>query len=249
MLKKLMVISLLSGVSISCADAQTSTDARATPGATRISIASHSVRFSDIPGFAALYRGAAVPIMETLVEDGTITGYGVWMHNTGGKYNLRWHLLGMEGTNFEQAWLRISSEIAAADPGALEAFNRSILAHKDETWNIGLRNVESPGDAGYLYENLFQVNRADLSEWNQLWGEVLPALDEAISDGLMRGYIVEEHNMGGEFNWKINVFFDDWDTIDDAQVVFFENIPLDHPIWTMVLAHKDELWQRLPEMN
>jgi len=65
----------------------------------------------------------------------------------------------------------------------------------------------------------------------------------------MRGYIVEEHNMGGEFNWKINVFFDDWDTIDDAQVVFFENIPLDHPIWTMVLAHKDELWQRLPEMN
>jgi hypothetical protein len=187
--------------------------------------------------------------METLVEDGTITGYGVWMHNTGGKYNLRWHLLGMEGTNFEQAWLRISSEIAAADPGALEAFNRSILAHKDETWNIGLRNVESPGDAGYLYENLFQVNRADLSEWNQLWGEVLPALDEAISDGLMRGYIVEEHNMGGEFNWKINVFFDDWDTIDDAQVVFFENIPLDHPIWTMALAHKDELWQRLPEMN
>ena len=69
MLKKLMVISLLSGVIISCADAQTSTDARATPGATRISIASHSVRFSDIPGFAALYRGTAVPIMETLVED------------------------------------------------------------------------------------------------------------------------------------------------------------------------------------
>ena len=201
MLKKLMVISLLSGVIISCADAQTSTDARATPGATRISIASHSVRFSDIPGFAALYRGTAVPIMETLVEDGMITGYGVWMHNTGGKYNLRWHLAGMEGTNFEQAWLRISSEIAAADPEAFEAFNRSILAHKDETWNIGLRNVESPGDAGYVYENLFQVNRADLSEWNQLWGDVLPALDEAISDGLMRGYIVEEHNMGGEFNW------------------------------------------------
>ena len=92
MLKKLMVISLLSGVSISCADAQTSTDGQATPGATRISIASHSVRFSDIPAFAALYRGAAVPIMETLVEDGMITGYGVWMHNTGGKYNLRWHL-------------------------------------------------------------------------------------------------------------------------------------------------------------
>ena len=248
MLKKLTMMSLSIGVIVGCANAQTTPDNQGTMESERISIASHSVRFSDIPGFAALYRGAAVPIMETLVEDGLITGFGVWMHNTGGKYNLRWHLLGMEGTDFEQAWLRITSEIAATDPGALEAFNRSILAHKDETWNIGLRNVESPGDAGYVYENLFQVNRADLSEWNQLWGDVLPALDEAISDGLMRGYIVEEHNMGGEFNWKINVFFDDWDTIDDAQVVFFENIPLDHPIWTMALAHKDELWQRLPEM-
>ena len=74
MLKKLMVISLLSGVSISCADAQTSTDGQATPGATRISIASHSVRFSDIPAVAARYRGAAVPVMENLVEDGMITG-------------------------------------------------------------------------------------------------------------------------------------------------------------------------------
>ena len=171
MLKKLMVISLLSGVIISCADAQTSTDARATPGATRISIASHSVRFSDIPGFAALYRGTAVPIMETLVEDGMITGYGVWMHNTGGKYNLRWHLTGMEGTNFEQAWTEIITGIDAVDSEGLEAFNRSVLAHKDEIWNLGARNVESPTEAPYLYENLFKVNRADLPRWNDhgLW--------------------------------------------------------------------------------
>ena len=249
MLKKLAVISLLTGVLVGCADAQTTSDHQSTTEADRIAIAFNNIRYSDIPAFAKLYRGTAVPIMEPLMEDGMITGFGVWMHNTGGRYNVRWHLVGMEGTNFEQAWLTINSEMAAADPGAFEAFNRSILAHKDEIWNIGVRNVESPGDAAYVYENLFKVNRADLSEWNQLWGDVLPALDEAISNGLMRGYIVEEHNMGGEFNWKINVFFDDWDTIDDAQVVFFENIPLDHPIWTMVLAHKDELWQRLPEMN
>ena len=100
-----------------------------------------------------------------------------------------------------------------------------------------------------MYENLFKVNRADLAEWNQLWSDVLTGLDEAISDGLMRGYIVHEHNMSGEFNWNVVFFFDDWDSIDEAQTVFFENLPLDHTIWTMALAHKDELWQRLPEMN
>jgi len=249
MLKKLLTISLLSGVGISCADAQTSTDGQTNPGATRISIASHSVRFSDIPAFAALYRGAAVPVMANLVEDGMITGYGVWMHNMGGKYNLRWHLAGMEGTNFEQAWTEVITGIDAVDPEGLEAFNRSVLAHKDEVWNLGERNLESPADASYVYENLFKVNRADLPRWNELWADVLPALDGAISDGLMRGYVVEEHNTGGEFNWNLVVFFDDWDTIDDAQVVFFENIPLDHEIWTMAIAHKDEVWAQIPDMN
>ena len=249
MLKKLTMMSLSIGVIVGCADAQTTPNNQGTVEPERISIAFHNVRYSDIPAFAELYRGTAVPIMETLAEDGLITGFGVWMHNTGGKYSLRWHLLGMEGTNFEQAWLRISSEIAAADPGALEAFNRSILGHRDETWNLGMRNVELPDEASYVYENLFKVNRADLAEWNQLWSDVLTGLDEAISDGLMRGYIVHEHNMGGEFNWNVVFFFDDWDSIDDAQTVFFENLPLDHTIWTMALAHKDELWQRLPEMN
>jgi len=249
MLKKLVMISLCIGVIVGCADAQTTSDAQSTVEATRISIASHQVRFSDIPAFAQLYRGVAVPIMETLVEDGMITGFGIWMHNTGGKYNLRWHLTGMEEVDFEEAWTEIISQMAAADAEALEAFNRSVLAHKDETWNLGDRNVESPGNAAYVYENLFKVNRADLPEWNELWAGVLPALDGAISDGLMRGYVVEEHNMGGEFNWNLVVFFDDWDVIDDAQAVFFENIPLDHPIWAMAIAHKDELWSRLPEMN
>lgn len=263
MLKKLMTIGLLSSATVSCADAQTSADdqdvlvvgaqisadAQASEGATRISIASYSVRFSDIPAFSALYRGAAVPIMETLVEDGMIGGYGVRMHNVGGKYNIRWHLAGMEGSNFEQAWTAITTGLDAADSEALEAFNRSILAHKDEIWTLGARNVESPDEAAYLYENLFKVNRADLAKWNELWGEVLPALDVAISDGLMRGYVVEDHNMGGEFNWNLVVFFDDWDTIDDATAIMFENIPLDHEIWTMAIAHKDELWAQMPDMN
>ena len=119
MLKKLVMMSLCIGVTVGCANAQTTSDAQSTVEANRISIASHQVRFSDIPAFAQPYRSVAVPIMETLVEDGMITGFGIWMHNTGGKYNLRWHLAGMEGVNFEEAWTEIISEMGAADAEAL----------------------------------------------------------------------------------------------------------------------------------
>ena len=100
MLKKLTMMSLSIGVIVGCADAQTTQDNQNTVEPERISIAFHNVRYSDIPAFAELYRGTAVPIMKTLVEDGLITGFGVLMHNTGGKYSPRWSLLGMEGTNF-----------------------------------------------------------------------------------------------------------------------------------------------------
>ena len=260
MSKNLSIYALVFALIVGCTDVQDASgnqnesNAQAVSGnqntmqSERINFALNNLRYSGIPGFIKLYRDAAVPIMETLVEDGMITNYGAWMHNTGGKYNIRWHLAGMAGTNFEEAWTAIISGMGEADAEALEDFNRNIMNHKDETWSLGRRNVEAPGDAAYVYENLFKVNRADLSEWSALWDDVLTQLDGSVSDGLMRGYIVEEHNMGGDFNWKLVVFFDSWDIIDDAQAVFFQHLPLNQRIWHLAIAHKDELWQKFPEM-
>ena len=73
-----------------------------------------------------------------------------------------------------------------------------------------------------------------------------PALQQAVTDGLMLGWVEESHNTGGKFNWKIITLVEDWDTIDEVTAAIFEAAPLDHPIWSMFSAHMDEIWEALP---
>jgi hypothetical protein len=217
--------------------------------ATRVMLSFYSVLYSDIPEWQAHYNDNLVPVMEGMVADGSLTGFGVRMHHVGGKYNLRMNLAGTDDTNFEEVATRIATAAAAKDPEAMERTERMILSHYDEIWTLGRRNLEAPNDAAYVYENFFQVNRADVERWNELWESVLPVFDELMSQGLMKGYVVEQHNMGGEYNWKVLGFFNEWDDIDDAQARFSESVPLNHEFWTLPIAHKDEIWARMPEMN
>ena len=43
----------------------------------------------------------------------------------------------------------------------------------------------------------------------RLEGVVDTVGDKAIADGLIQGYVVEGHNTGGRFNWKIVWLYDD----------------------------------------
>jgi len=58
--------------------------------------------------------------------------------------------------------------------------------------------------------------------------------------------VVQSHNTGGDYNWKMLSLVDQWDMIDDLQEVAFGAAPLDHPFWKMFTAHRDELWEALP---
>ena len=186
-----------------------------------------------------------------MVADGTITGFGIHMHHTGGEYTIRQRLSGTDDTNFETAALILNTRLMESNPSGSERQNRMIQAHTDEVWTIGRRNVpENTGTVQYVYEAQFQVNRAELPRWSQIWeDDMYPVLERAIADDLLAGYVVLEHNTGGRFNWKILWLSETWDSIDDFEAAFFGAAPMDHPMWSMYTSHRDELWQTLPPAN
>tara|TARA_Y100001001_G_scaffold56034_1_gene52909 strand:- start:664 stop:1224 length:561 start_codon:yes stop_codon:yes gene_type:complete len=186
-----------------------------------------------------------------MVADGTITGFGIHMHHTGGEYTIRQRLSGTDDTNFETAALVLNTRLMESNPPGFERQNRMIQAHTDEVWTIGHRNVpEDTGTVQYVYEAQFQVNRAELPRWSQIWeDDMYPVLERAIADDLLAGYVVLDHNTGGRFNWKILWLSETWDSIDDFEAAFFGAAPMDHPMWSMYTSHRDELWQALPPAN
>ena len=221
------------------------------PVNTRVYISLYNVRYGDIPEYTAFYEANTRPILESMVAEGTITGFGIRMHHTGGEYTIRQRLSGTDDTNFETAALVLNTRLMESNPSGSERQNRMIQAHTDEVWTIGRRNVpENTGTVQYVYEAQFQVNRAELPRWSQIWeDDMYPVLERAIADDLLAGYVVLEHNTGGRFNWKILWLSETWDSIDDFEAAFFGAAPMDHPMWSMYTSHRDELWQALPPAN
>ena len=221
------------------------------PVNTRVYISLYNVRYGDIPEYTAFYEANTRPILESMVADGTITGFGIRMHHTGGEYTVRQRLSGTDDTNFEAAALMLNTRLAESNPSGVERQNRMIQAHADEVWTIGQLNVpEDTGNVQYVYEAQFQVNRADLPRWSQIWeDDMYPVLERAIADDLLEGYVVLDHNTGGRFNWKILWLHETWDSMDDFEAAFFAAAPMDHPMWSMYTSHRDELWQTLPPAN
>ena len=221
------------------------------PVNTRVYISLYNVRYGDIPEYTAFYEANTRPILESMVAEGTITGFGIHMHHTGGEYTIRQRLSGTDDTNFETAALVLNTRLMESNPSGSERQNRMIQAHTDEVWTIGRRNVpENTGTVQYVYEAQFQVNRAELPRWSQIWeDDMYPVLERAIADDLLAGYVVLDHNTGGRFNWKILWLSETWDSIDDFEAAFFGAAPMDHPMWSMYTSHRDELWQALPPAN
>lgn len=218
------------------------------PAADRIYIALYNIAYSDIPGFMEMRQTYGVPILDDLVEQGVINSHGIWMHHTGGEYTLRETYIGHEDTNFEAFLDAYLGRYASEHPDAFAEVNGMIRAHEDEIFNMDVVNL-TPGDAPptYLYEAKFQVPFGDVPEWTRLWQEhFVPVAEKAIEDGMVRGFVIQSHNTGGEYNWKFSWLFDEWDNFDEVEQAFFSALPLEHEVFGMFRAHRDEIWQQVP---
>ena len=244
MLRRLLLSALLVGLTAPGMVAQ-----QAQVG-TRVYVALFNVKYSDIPQWTADYNEVGVPILEALVAEGAVTTFNMRMHHTGGEYTFRQALVGDDDTNYDAVWEAYLDRFAEANPAAFDRTNRMILAHADEIWTIDASRLPTAGQTQYTYEAQFQINFADLERWNELWTQdLVPVADQAMADGLLQGYVVEGHNTGGPFNWKILFLYDEWDDLNEIEAAIFEAAPLDHPLWSIPTAHKDELWQALPPPN
>ncbi|NNF29594.1 MAG: hypothetical protein HKO53_14865 [Gemmatimonadetes bacterium] len=242
MIRRLLFSSLLPGILVPPVAAQDG------PPADRIYIATYNIAYSDIPAWMEAHNSTAVPILDAMVEEGVLNNHNIWMHHTGGEYTMRQAYIGHADTDYEAFWEDYLGRLRAADPAGFAATNAMIRAHEDEIFDMAVVNV-TPGDAQprYLYEAKFQIPFGDLEEWGALWEEhFVPVAEQMLAEGRVRGFVIQEHNTGSKYNRKFSWLFDEWDNFDEVEAAFFSAVPLDHEVFGMFYAHRDELWQAPP---
>ena len=212
-------------------------------------VAHFKVAYSDLEEWIGLYHEHAVPVLQQLQEEGVITGWGVFQHSTGSEYNWRFAILAEQWGQYDQFWEEFFGRMRERSAEAFARSNAMIEAHTDEIWRITSQHFTDPEpETAYLYDSLFQIGFDDLGAWNRYWSETVgPILDQAMEDGLLGGWVVESHNTGGRYNWKVLYFFEEWDDIDDLFESVLGQIPSDAALWHQIQAHDDVIWAAVPD--
>lgn len=209
----------------------------------------YRVSGADMEEWNQQYREYSVPVLRALQEEGVIEGWNQWQHQTGGEYNVRLAMRTYDWASLETFWDEYLSRLQEAMPeAAWQSGSRMIIEHRDEIWDIGAVNVPANMQASHIYASTFRVNFADMTEWNRMWTEVAtPILEQAMSDGILSGWVKLNHNTGGPHNSKILYFFDSWDDIDDMFARLGQTMQEEHPdemtrIGELSQAHDDVIW-------
>lgn len=210
----------------------------------------YAVDYGSVGDWTAQHRAFAVPVLQSLRDEGLISGWSYWRHQTGGDgYNFRLAIRS-DWAGFNTFWAEYGSQLREAMPEA-EWRERSAMVdrHRDSIWNIEQAgSSESDGEATHLYASTFRVDFPDLDEWNEIWElVVVPTYNRATEAGSLRGWVKLSHNTGGDHNFKVLYFFDGWDQIDDFFADLTSSLADDHPVRfarlnEMLREHDDAIW-------
>ncbi len=123
------------------------------------------IDFPDIPAWIADYRQHEVPVLDSLVAEGTLQAYDLWVHDTGGEYNVRYNFVAPNWAalgDFQQALYQ------RMDPEVWETWFSMIQEHTDEIWAISDTDIPEGASASpVIYEASYLIDYAKQGQWEQ----------------------------------------------------------------------------------
>ena len=146
------------------------------------------------------------PVMDKLVEDGSINGWGWYAHHTGGSWQrLSYHTASsmeqlIDGSDAIQAALRAASDDDDDADDDQMSFGQICYRHDDYIWQ-GVAG-SGPGDeqpkAGFSTYHICNYAEEDRAD-DIVKAEVAPIMNKLVEDGKLISWGWNTHNVGGRF--------------------------------------------------
>lgn len=210
----------------------------------RVYIAYFKVDFTDLPAWIENYQEVETPILDGMVEEGILNGFGLTVHDTGGEYNLRMVLLTPDWGSIQDFWTAYYArmpEDAQASGGSM------IRKHTDEIW-VMTEQEGGNAEQSLVYESAWSIAFDQLEQWNADFDRYSrPALQRAMDEGLISGWAKLDHDTGGPWNVKLIYWPTDWDTIDELIAMLVAGgEQMDPEAMRAALGHEDHIWRMVP---
>lgn len=146
------------------------------------------------------------PLMDKLVADGTITGYGAFtnlIHQEGEPTHGTWFTATSEGN------LMKALEAVYAQPGSTTSPVQAASKHWDYITVSRIYNQRSgKSEGGYLAGDEWNVKPGEMREYNDLLKSALvPVCEKLLADGILTSYGVETEDFHQQTLGRVTFYF------------------------------------------
>lgn len=191
------------------------------------------------------------PVMEALVADGTITGWGWLAHHTGGKWRrIRYHTAGSMG-ELLGALDKIGEAMEKA-AGNDDTLGKICSQHDDYIWRSvagseGAALDTSRGKAGLSMYHECVMSKEDRAD--EIVKTVFaPIYNAHVGEGKLASWGWSEHIVGGKYRRLGTMTADDWPTLLKVREAIFKDMdaldsPLADEFSEICGSHSDYLWE------
>lgn len=212
-------------------------------------IADYDIEWESLMEWNESYRNHSVPLLRALEEEGIITRWSAWMHNSAGEYNWRMVVGSTGWDKLDEFW---DEYLGRMPEEAMQQTSGMIRAHSDQIWDATMVNYGDQADqTKYAYELLYRVDFSDMSAMMENTREnEIPRWNDGIEQGMITGWVILGHNTGGSYNHGVVWLFDDWDKMDDFAEYALEYVLTDEDkfkeVFSMINDHTDIIWESVP---
>jgi hypothetical protein len=194
----------------------------------------------------ALVEKLDKPLYEAAIADGSLTGWGFLVHNTGGKWRRVEYGTAPSIDALMAAGDKIIEQSEAGKNKALSTEESKICnAHDDYIWRRVAGTAGTRGKIGMSTYYVCDQTREDQADalMKRVFG---PMLDKMVSDGKLTTWGWQEHIVGGEYRRLATLTAADMKALNAARasiVAALQADPLGTTFTDICGSHTDYIWE------
>ncbi len=193
------------------------------------------------------------PIMDGLVEDGTINGWGWYGHHTGGGWQrLNYHTAStmdelLDGSDAIQEALAAAAEDDEADDDQM-SFGQICYRHDDYIWEGVTGSGGGGGDAKAGFSTYHVCNLAGEQRADEIIKEyAAPVLNRLVEEGKLTSWGWSTHAVGGRFRKLQTMTASDHKTLlaareEAIEAIYAEGSAAGEELASICGSHVDYMW-------
>ncbi len=193
----------------------------------------------------AIFKELDQPLFDAAVADGSINGYGLYAHQTGGKWRRLTYTVAPSVQALLDAQKKLGDQADAKNKKLATEFGKICNSHEDYIWRriAGNAGTTTPGNA--VFSTYFVCDSREVQADAIVTQVFTPIYDKMVAAGKLKSWGYLEHIVGGQFRRVATMGAADMKSLMAARADVVQALtdnPLGDTFTDICESHADYMW-------